>query len=151
MVRAALDAAPAWADMQGDAFNAFNDFLRRPLFGNCHQTTRFCRYSALLRWCTAVHLRCTLTTPLMLMPRLCVSRVPVASTKVAFSKACSSQYYPLGCPKSWLRLPRKNMLFALILTMVTSWAPLHAPLMAIGEAIPAAYASVGLTVTVRKK
>jgi hypothetical protein len=32
MVRAALDASPDWADMQGDAFNAFNEFLRRHLF-----------------------------------------------------------------------------------------------------------------------
>jgi hypothetical protein len=32
MVRATLGASPDWADMQGDAFNAFNEFLRRPLF-----------------------------------------------------------------------------------------------------------------------
>jgi hypothetical protein len=32
MVRAALDASPDYADMQDDASNAFNEFLRRPLF-----------------------------------------------------------------------------------------------------------------------
>jgi hypothetical protein len=32
MVQAALDASPDWADMQGDASNAFNELLRRPLF-----------------------------------------------------------------------------------------------------------------------
>jgi hypothetical protein len=32
MVRAALDASLDWAYMQGDASNAFNKFLRRPLF-----------------------------------------------------------------------------------------------------------------------
>jgi uncharacterized membrane protein YsdA (DUF1294 family) len=32
MVRAALDAAPDWVDMQGDASDAFYEFLRRPLF-----------------------------------------------------------------------------------------------------------------------
>jgi hypothetical protein len=32
MVRAALDASPDWADMQGDASNAFNEVLRRPMF-----------------------------------------------------------------------------------------------------------------------
>jgi hypothetical protein len=32
MVRAALYASLNWADMQGDASNAFNEFLRRPLF-----------------------------------------------------------------------------------------------------------------------
>jgi hypothetical protein len=32
MVRAALDASPDWADMQGGASNAFNELLRRPLF-----------------------------------------------------------------------------------------------------------------------
>jgi hypothetical protein len=26
LVRAALDASPHWADMQGDASNAFNEF-----------------------------------------------------------------------------------------------------------------------------
>jgi hypothetical protein len=32
MVRAALVASPDWADMQGNASNAFNELLRRPLF-----------------------------------------------------------------------------------------------------------------------
>jgi hypothetical protein len=32
MVRTVLDDSPDWADMQGDASNAFNAFLRRPLF-----------------------------------------------------------------------------------------------------------------------
>jgi hypothetical protein len=32
MVRAALNASPDWADMQGDASNAFKESLRRPLF-----------------------------------------------------------------------------------------------------------------------
>jgi hypothetical protein len=32
MVRAALDASLDWADMQGDASKAFNEFLQRPLF-----------------------------------------------------------------------------------------------------------------------
>jgi hypothetical protein len=32
MVPAALDASPVWADMQGVASNALNDFLRRPVF-----------------------------------------------------------------------------------------------------------------------
>jgi hypothetical protein len=32
MFRCPLDASPEWADMQGDASNAFNEFLRRPLF-----------------------------------------------------------------------------------------------------------------------
>jgi hypothetical protein len=32
MVRVALDASPDWADMQGGAPDAFNEFLRRPLF-----------------------------------------------------------------------------------------------------------------------
>jgi hypothetical protein len=31
IARAALDASPDWADMQGDASNAFNEFLRCPL------------------------------------------------------------------------------------------------------------------------
>jgi hypothetical protein len=30
--RAALDASPDWVDMKGNAFNAFNEFLRRPVF-----------------------------------------------------------------------------------------------------------------------
>jgi hypothetical protein len=32
MVRASLDASPKWVDMQGDASNAFNEILPRPLF-----------------------------------------------------------------------------------------------------------------------
>jgi hypothetical protein len=32
MVRAALDASRDWADMQGDAFCAFNEFPRRPMY-----------------------------------------------------------------------------------------------------------------------
>jgi hypothetical protein len=32
MVRAALDALPEWADMQGDASNAFNEFLQCPMY-----------------------------------------------------------------------------------------------------------------------
>jgi hypothetical protein len=32
MVRVSLDASLFWEDMQGDASNAFNESLRRPLF-----------------------------------------------------------------------------------------------------------------------
>jgi hypothetical protein len=32
LIRVALDATLDWANMQDDASNAFNDFLRRPLF-----------------------------------------------------------------------------------------------------------------------
>jgi hypothetical protein len=91
MVRAALDASPDWADMQGDASNAFNEFLRRHLFEKLSSNPAL---PALLRVATqfnmAAYLPCTFTTPLVLMARQYVSRVPVAPFKVVCSGPCSS-------------------------------------------------------------
>jgi hypothetical protein len=62
MLRAALVASPDTADMQGDAPNALNELLRRPLFEECLQVPHFFRCSASLLCCIAVHLPCTFTT-----------------------------------------------------------------------------------------
>jgi hypothetical protein len=120
-----------------------------PCLSNCPQIPRVDRCSASLLCCIAVHIPCTLTTHQMLMARLCVSRVPVESIKIAFSGQCPSQELPPGYTNSWLRLPRTNPLSAVTLTMFTSWDP-PASLVAIGDAMPVAYASVGLMVTMRK-
>jgi hypothetical protein len=88
MVRAALDASPDWADMQGDASNAF---LRCPLFEELSANSALQPLVRVATMLYGVHSPCTFTTHQLLMTRLCVSRVPVESIKVAFSGPCSSQ------------------------------------------------------------
>jgi hypothetical protein len=91
MVRAALDASPDWADMQGDASNAFNEFLRRSLFEELSANPAL---RPLLRVATMLYGR--LSTLYVYDssnahgPAMRI-RVSVESIKVAFSGPCSSQ------------------------------------------------------------
>jgi hypothetical protein len=94
-----------------------------PCLRRCQQIPRFDRCSASLLCCMAVHLLCTFTTRQMFTARPCASRVPVESTSESVVCGNSNDGHFLG--------------------------PL-ASLVATGDAMPEAYASVGLIVTTRK-
>jgi hypothetical protein len=149
MVRAPLDVSPDWADMQGDAFNAFNEFLRRPLLEElsanpalrpllrvatmlyCHPSTLYVYDSSNARGPAmripsthGVHQGCVLGAMFF---AIVASRVHKQLAAIAPNESVVSGYSGDG----------------------HFMGPL-ASLVAIGDAMPEVYASVSLTVTIRK-
>jgi hypothetical protein len=149
IVQAALDPSPDWMDLQGDAFNAFNEFLRRPLFEEL---------------CANPVLRPLLRVATMLYGRPSTLHVYDSSNAHGpVMRIPSTREIHQGCMLG-------AMFFAIIASRVykqlASIAPNEsvvcgyyddghflgclASLVAIGDAMPEAYASVGITVTIRK-
>jgi hypothetical protein len=112
--------------------------------GNCPQIPRFDRCSASQLCCMAVHLPCTFTTHQVLMARLCVSRVPVEPIKVAFSRPCFRNRCPLGIQTVGCDCPER-----IRYCVYYDDGRFLASLVAIGDDMPEAHASVGLPVTIR--
>jgi hypothetical protein len=149
MARAALDATPDWADMQGDASNEFNEFLRRPLFEELSANPAL---RPLLRVATMLYGRpstlyvygsSNVHDPAMHIPSTrgvhqdCVVRA-------MFSAIVSFRLY-----KHLVAIaPNESV-------VCDNYDEGHflgppASLVAIGDAMPEVYASVGLTVTLCK-
>jgi hypothetical protein len=149
MVRAVLDASPDWADMQGDASNACNEFLRRPLFEEFSENPA-------------------------LRPMLCVATMLYGHPYTLYVYHSSNAHGPAMRIPSTRGVHPGCVLGAMFLAIAASRvykqlaaiAPNEsvvcgysndghfpgppASLVAIGDAMPEAYASVGLTVTIRK-
>jgi hypothetical protein len=151
MARATLDASSDWADMQGDASNAFNEFLlRRPLF-----------------W--------ELSANPALRPLLRVAPILYGSSSTLYVYDSPNAHGPA------MRIPGTRgvhqgcvlgvMFFAIVASRVYKQlaaivrnesvvcgnsddghllGPPASQVVAIGDAMPEAYASVGLTVTIRE-
>jgi hypothetical protein len=150
MVRAALDSSPDWADMQGDASNAFNEFLRRPFFEELSANHAL---RPLLRVATMLHGRpSTLYVYNSSDAHGPAMRIP--STR-GFRQGCvlGAMFFAIVasrvCKQLAAIVPNESVVCG-----YSDYGPFLGPpacLVAIDNAMPEAYASVGLTVTIRKK
>ena len=88
----------------------------------------------------------------MLIARLCVSRVPVASIKVAFS-GLGAMFFAIVASSVYKQLapiaPNESVVCGY--SDAGHFLGPHASLVAIGDAMSEAYASVGLIITIRQK
>jgi hypothetical protein len=149
MVRAALDASPDWADMQGDASNALNEFLRRPMFEELSANHAL---RPLLRVATMLHGRPS-TLYVYDSSNAHGPAMPIPSTR-GVHQGCvlGAMFFAIVAPRVYKQLaaiaPNESAVCGYSYDGHFLGPP--ASLVAIGDAMLEAYASVGLTVTIRK-
>jgi hypothetical protein len=149
MVRAAVDASSEGADMQGDASNAFNEFLRRLLFEEFSANPAL---RPLLRVATVlyglpstsyVYDSANAHGPAMRIPRTRGVHQGCVLGAMFFAIVASRVY------KHLVAIAPKESVVCGYSDDGHFVRPL-ASLVAIGDAMPEGHASVGLTVTIRK-
>jgi hypothetical protein len=149
MVRAALDASPDWADMQGDASTAFNEFLRRPLFEELSSNPAL---RPLLRVATMLYGRTYIVYvydssnaygTAMRIPSTCGVHQGCVLGAMFFAIVAFRVYKKLAAVA-----PNESTFCDYSVDGHFLGSPTY--VVAIGEAKPAEYASVGLTVIILK-